>query len=83
MVQGMLTTREIADLLGVPVWQVRRLFEGGELSEPPRFGGRRAVSSQLIPVIVDLLRRHDWLPGITPGGAELGRPNEVLPEILA
>ena len=56
-----LTTREVAELLGVSVWRVQRLFELGVLPEPPRFAGRRIVSSKMLPDIVDGLRSRDWL----------------------
>ena len=60
-----LTTREIAELLGVESWRVARLFEVGALPEPERFAGRRAVPSALLPIIVDALRARSWLPGAT------------------
>lgn len=56
------TTREIAELLGVETWRVRRLFEDGSLDEPPRFAGKRAIGSATIPLIVDALRSRGWLP---------------------
>lgn len=56
------TTREIADLLGVDTWQVRRLFEDGSLPEPDRFAGKRAIPRETIPVILDALRARGWLP---------------------
>lgn len=62
------TTREIADLLGTETWRVRRLFESGRLPEPGRFAGKRAISGELIPSIVDALRERNWLP--TQDGAK-------------
>jgi hypothetical protein len=56
-----LTTREIADMLGVETWRVRRLFETGSLEEPERFAGKRAIPSQLLPLIIDEMRRRGWL----------------------
>jgi len=56
------TTRELADLLNTAPWRVARLFEDGPLPEPPRFGGKRAISGDLIPKIVDALRDRGWLP---------------------
>lgn len=56
------TTREIAELLGAKTWRVRRLFESGRLPEPPKFGGKRAISREMIPAIVDALRERNWLP---------------------
>ena len=58
-----LTTREIAELLGVEPWRIARLFEIGAVPEPVRFAGRRAVPSDLLPAIVDALRSRGWLPG--------------------
>jgi hypothetical protein len=55
------STREVADLLGTQTWKVRRLFESGELLELGRFAGKRAIPSNRIPEIVDVLRRHGWL----------------------
>ena len=60
--QEQLTTRQVAELLGVEVWRVQRLFELGVLPEPPRFAGRRVVSGDMIPAIVDGLRSRNWLP---------------------
>jgi predicted site-specific integrase-resolvase len=56
-----LTTREIADLLGVETWRVRRLYEDGDLPEPARFAGKRVIPSSDIPAVVDALRRRRWL----------------------
>jgi len=56
------STREIASLLGIETWRVRRLFETGTIDEPPRFAGKRAIPRELIPPIVDALRDRGWLP---------------------
>lgn len=58
----LLTTREVADLLGTDTWRVQRLFEEGSLPEPRRFAGRRVITPDLIPTIVDALRARGWLP---------------------
>lgn len=55
------TTRQIADLLGVQEWRVRRLYEVGRLPEPARFGGKRSIPKHAIPSIVDALRERKWL----------------------
>ena len=55
------TTRELGDILGVEEWRIRRLFEGGTLPEPPRFAGKRVISCDQIPAVVDALRAHNWL----------------------
>ena len=56
------STREVADLVGVDVWKVQRLFESGALNEPPRFAGKRAIHRDMLPAIVDALRDRGWLP---------------------
>ena len=57
-----MTTRQLADLLGTQEWRIRRLYEDGTLSEPERFAGKRAISGDAIPAIVDALRARGWLP---------------------
>lgn len=56
------TTRELAEFVGTDEWRVRRLFEDGTLPEPERFGGKRAIPSDLVPSVVDALRDRGWLP---------------------
>ena len=56
------TTGQLAKILRTDEWRVRRLFEDGTLAEPPKFGGKRAIPSELIPAIVDALRNRGWLP---------------------
>ncbi len=55
------STREVADLFGTFTWRVRRLFEDGTLSEPPRFAGNRAIPKERLTAIVDALRARGWL----------------------
>lgn len=55
------STGEVADFLGVQSWRVCRIFELGLLEEPARVAGRRAISADLIPKIVDALRDRRWL----------------------
>lgn len=57
----LLTTREVADLLGTDIWRLQRIFEDGTLPEPQRFAGRRVITPDLIPAIVDALRARGWL----------------------
>ncbi len=65
-----LTTRQVADEITrspvipgtVEEWQVRRLFEDGDLPEVPKFGGKRMVDHSLVPEIVEALRNRGWLP---------------------
>jgi hypothetical protein len=37
-------------------------YKTGEVAEPPRFAGRRAIPKSHIPQIVDALRERGWLP---------------------
>jgi predicted site-specific integrase-resolvase len=61
-----LSTRDVADLLGVETWRVRRLFEDGTLPEPGRFVGKRAIPRELLPRIIDALRARGWFPAQEP-----------------
>ena len=56
------STREIGETLHVPTWQIQRIFENGDVPEPGRFAGKRAIPGELIPAIVDALRARGWLP---------------------
>jgi len=64
-----LTTRQAADAINaadhgsaISEWQVRRLYEDGELPEPQKFAGKRIVQRSELPLIVAALRRRGWLP---------------------
>jgi hypothetical protein len=61
-----LSTRQVADLFGVPTWQIQRLFECGILPEPRRFAGKRVIAGESLPAIVDALRERGWLPREAP-----------------
>ena len=56
-----LSTGDIAELLSVDAWKVRRLFEDGDLPDPPRIGLARAIPREQIPAIMDALRARGWL----------------------
>ncbi len=64
-----MTTREVAAAISLDAeirgsvheWQVRRLFEAGHLQERPKFGGKRMIDPNYIPVIVEALRERGWL----------------------
>lgn len=73
---GIHTTREVANLLGVAEWQVRRLYESHSLPEPPRFGGKRAVPGESIPNVVDALRDRGWLPSPVQGRSPVDHPGQ-------
>ena len=55
------TTQQVAELLGVEPWRVRRLYEDRSLPEPQRFGGARVISSADVPAVIDALRERGWL----------------------
>jgi hypothetical protein len=56
------TTAELAKLLGTQTWRVRRLFEAGDLPEPPRLARARVIPGDMLPAVIDALRARDWLP---------------------
>ncbi len=55
------TTAELADLLNVETWHIQRIFEQGDVPEPARFAGKRAIPKSVIPTVIDALRAHGWL----------------------
>jgi hypothetical protein len=60
------TTADVAELFGLPVWKIQRLFSEGSLPDVGRFAGKRAIPKAMLPVIVDALRDRDWLPQDVP-----------------
>ncbi len=58
------TTRQVADRYGIEVWRVRRLFEDGTLTEPGKFGGKRAIPESLLPAIEAGLRARGWISDV-------------------
>lgn len=56
------STRDAAEFFGVDIWRIQRLFEDGTLNEPRRFAGRRVITPDMMPRIVDALRDRGWLP---------------------
>ena len=70
--QASFTTRQSAaainqlpGLVGtVEEWQVRRLFEDGDLPDPPRFGGKRMIDPTILPIIVAAMVKRGWIGGI-------------------
>ena len=56
------STADVARLLSIKAWQVRRLFEDGTLTEPPRIGNQRAISRDAISQIAVAAERRGWLP---------------------
>ena len=60
------TIEQVAVKLGTQAWRIRRLYECGEIAEPPRFGRSRVLTDQDVPRIVTALKRRGWLPQTTP-----------------
>lgn len=56
-----LTTKQVADLLGIEEWRVRRLFETGEVAEAERFAGKRMIDGDRLVAIIDLLVAREWI----------------------
>lgn len=82
--QRTFATHEIADLLGAETREVRRLFEDGTLTEPPRCDGQRAIPAELVPAIIrSLAARGGPLAGfhrtkVTP--PQLARAWQISPD---
>ena len=55
------STADVAKLLTVQSWQVRRLFEDGTLPEPGRIGNQRAIPRDMISRIAVALRDRGFL----------------------
>lgn len=66
MARAVLSTSEIAAMLGIPLWRVQRVFELKLVPEPDKVGGRRVVSSRDLPLIIDALRSRGWLSDAAP-----------------
>ncbi len=62
------STREVGRLLKQPIWRVQRLFEDGDLPEPQRFAGKRAIAAATLPSLIEAMRARGW---ITLDGQEL------------
>ena len=76
------TTSEVAQLLGIRPWQVRRCFEQHELPETAsRYRGARLIPGQRLPELVDALRRRRYLPAEQSKPAS--EPGTVEPDVPA
>lgn len=53
--------REYCSSTAIQEWHVRRLYELGLLSEPPKFGGKRMIDPATLPEIARALERRGWL----------------------
>jgi hypothetical protein len=56
------STADVASLLSVKPWQVRRLFEDRTLPEPDRIGNQRAIPRAMVAQIATALRDRGFLP---------------------
>ena len=57
----MKSTADIAKEVGAERWQIVRLFETGELPEPPKFVGRRVINAALEKEIIAALECRGWI----------------------
>jgi hypothetical protein len=82
MENGILTTAEAGEFLETEEWRVRRIFEDGDLPEPPKFGGKRIISRRSLPRIRAALLARGWLKdaaaarGLAVDPENANRPNE-------
>lgn len=68
MMADLLTTTELAHLLGIRTYQLSYAHLQGFLTEPPRVAGRRVYG----PAEVEQVRQYAELHGL--GGRHRGRP---------
>jgi excisionase family DNA binding protein len=66
---ALLTLGQAAERLGVPIWQVQRLYERKRLPAPRRLGRFRAVTEEDLPAIGQALRAAGYLRPAAAGGA--------------
>ena len=59
---------EVAEIIGVEIWRVQRLFTLGLLPQPEKFAGRRMISGSSLVAIIDALRAKGWLRSPPPDG---------------
>jgi hypothetical protein len=59
-----LSISDAAAALGVPAWQVRILFKGGTLPEPPRVGPYRVLFASDLPAIRAALEKQGCGPEV-------------------
>jgi DNA-binding transcriptional MerR regulator len=52
----------VARRFGVPIWQLRRVFERGLLPEPSRVGAYRVIAREDLPLVEEALRKAGYLP---------------------
>lgn len=57
-----MTTAEAARRLKVKRWQVARVFEHGDLPDPPRIAGRRVIFADTLPELRKALKKRGFLP---------------------
>lgn len=69
-----LTTGEVAQALGTDQWRIVRLFARGELPEPGRVAGARAIPPDMLPAVSAKLAEHGWLPPDENGPTVMEKP---------
>jgi hypothetical protein len=76
-----LTTGQVAELVskesGVEVreWRIRRLYEDQRLPDPPRFGLKRMIARNQVPIIVAKLQEM----GVLPAPNRISRTRKTVP----
>jgi hypothetical protein len=65
------SVNEAGRRLGVPGWQVRRLYDQGKLPPPRRIGLWRLLTVDDLPAITEALRRENRRPRTPKGRAVL------------
>jgi DNA-binding MarR family transcriptional regulator len=63
------STGEVATILHQPRWHILRLFEDGDIPEPGRLAGKRVISGDQLPAIVDALKARGWIEPKEPASA--------------
>jgi DNA-binding transcriptional MerR regulator len=66
---SVMTLGDVARLVGVDVWQVRRLYERGLLPPAARVGGKRVVSAAELPRVRRALTEAGYLRSEEPAPA--------------
>lgn len=58
MTSTLLTIHEVAHLVGCKYYQLAYLHDTGVLPEPPRFGGRRVYTEELLEIVRDYFKQR-------------------------
>ena len=84
--EHLLTTRAVAEKISndpsiqgsVEEWQVRRLYEDGDLPDPQRFAGKRILTCDMLTEILAALRTRGWLPSAEANNPENDTTERML-----